>query len=151
MMAILVALHILAAVIWVGGMVFAYHVARPAVGPFEPPQRQGFWRRAFGRFFWIVGAAIVVLLGTGYAMIFAGFGGFSGAPLHVHIMQGVGWVMVLLFLALLGVPYRRFLRVLDAKDHKAAGAALDAIRRIIHINLYLGLIVVAIGASGRYW
>ena len=147
----LVALHAIAAVVWVGGMAFAYYAARPAVGPFEPPARQGFWRRAFRRFFWIVGVAIVVLLGTGYAMIFIGFGGFAGAPLHVHLMQGIGWVMVLLFLALLGLPYRRFLRALDAKDHPAAGKALDAIRRIIHVNLYLGLIVVAIGASGRYW
>lgn len=150
-MAYLVALHAIAAVIWVGGMVFAYHVARPAVGPFEPPQRQGFWRRAFGRFFWIVGAAIVVLLGTGYAMMFEGFGGFAGVGLYVHLMQGGGWLMVLLFLGLLCLPYRRFLNALDAKDPKAAGAALDAIRRIIHLNLYLGLIVVAIGASGRYW
>ncbi len=151
MMAVLVALHVLTAVIWVGGMVFAYHVARPALRPFEPPQRQGFWRRAFRRFFWIVGAAIVVLLGTGYAMVFEGFGGFAGVGLYVHLMQGGGWLMVLLFLGLLALPYRRFLKALDAKDHKAAGAALDAIRRVIHVNLYLGLIVVAIGASGRYW
>ena len=147
----LIALHALAAVIWVGGMVFAYWVARLAVGPMEPPIRLGFWRRAFRIFFPVVGVAILVLLGTGYAMIFVGFGGFAGAPLHVHIMQGIGWVMVLLFLLLLAVPYRRFLQALDAKEPPRAGGALANIRRIIHINMYLGLVVVGIGASGRFW
>jgi uncharacterized membrane protein len=147
----LLALHALAAVIWVGGMVFAYWAARPAAGQFEPPLRQGFWRGAFRRFFWIVSGAILVLLGTGYAMIFVGYGGFAGAPLHVHIMQGLGWVMVLLFLALLALPYRRFLGALDAKDHPSAGRSLEWIRRIVHGNMYLGLAVVVIGASGRHW
>ena len=147
----LLALHAIAAVIWVGGMVFAYWVARLAAGPLEPPARLGFWRRGFAVFFPMVGGAILVLLGTGYAMIFVGMGGFAGAPLHVHLMQGLGWVMVLLFLVLLALPYRRFLRALDAGEPPAAGRALNAIRRIIHVNMYLGLIVVGIGASGRFW
>jgi uncharacterized membrane protein len=33
---------------------------------------------------------------------------------------------------------------------KAAGASLDTIREMIAINLPLGLVVVLIGASGRY-
>ena len=147
----LLALHAIAAVIWVGGMVFAYWVARLAAGPLEPPQRLGFWRRGFAIFFPIVGVAIGVLLGTGYAMIFVGMGGFADAPLHVHIMQGIGWVMVVLFLLLLASPYRRFLGALDAGDLPAGGKALGNIRRIIHVNMYLGLIVVGIGASGRFW
>jgi uncharacterized membrane protein len=147
----LVAFHALAAVIWVGGMVFAYWVARLAAGPLEPPARLGFWRRSFAIFFPVVGGAILVLLGTGYAMIVVGLGGFAGAPLHVHIMQGIGWIMVLLFLLLLALPYRRFLAALDAGDLPAGGKALGQIRRIIHANMYLGLGVVGIGASGRFW
>ena len=38
-MALLVALHVLAAVVWVGGMFFAYMVLRPAAGPLETAER----------------------------------------------------------------------------------------------------------------
>jgi uncharacterized membrane protein len=33
----------------------------------------------------------------------------------------------------------------------SAGGCLNRIRQIIAVNLPLGLIVVVIGASGRYW
>jgi len=44
-------LHVVAAVIWVGGMFFAYVCLRPAVGALEPPARCRLWRVALGRFF----------------------------------------------------------------------------------------------------
>ena len=39
----------------------------------------------------------------------------------------------------------------EAGDWPTAGANLNRIRQIIAVNLPLGLIVVVIGASGRYW
>ena len=147
----LVGLHLLAAVIWVGGMFLAYTAVRPAAGPLEPPERLKLWRGIFARFFPVVGLAAVVLLGTGYAMIFVGFGGFSGAGLHIHIMQGTGIVMVALFGHLVAAPHRRLRQALDTGDIPAAGKALGQVRRIVHINLWLGLITVAIGGTGHYW
>ena len=81
-MALLVALHVLAAVVWVGGMFFAYMVLRPAAGPLETAERLALWHRVFGRFFPWVWACIVLLLVSGYVMLFRAFGGFAGAPLH---------------------------------------------------------------------
>ena len=44
--------HAIAAVVWVGGMFFAYLVLRPAVGGITPPpERLKLWDRVFGRFF----------------------------------------------------------------------------------------------------
>jgi uncharacterized membrane protein len=37
------------------------------------------------------------------------------------------------------------------EDWAEAGRQLGQIRMIVTINLVLGLIVVAIGSSGRYW
>ena len=49
-----VSLHILAAIVWIGGMFFAVLVLRPAAGPLEPPDRLALWRRVFARFFpWV--------------------------------------------------------------------------------------------------
>jgi len=149
---LLIALHILSAVIWVGGMFFAYVVLRPAVGGIEPAaERPRLWRRVFARFFPWVSAAVLVLIVSGYALVFGQFGGMAGIGLHVHLMQGIGWIMFLLYGHLYFASWARFRRAVDADDLQAAGPALASIRRIVAINLALGLIVVAIGASGRYW
>ena len=42
-------LHILGAVVWVGGMFAAYVCLRPAAGALEPPQRLKLWRGFFAR------------------------------------------------------------------------------------------------------
>jgi uncharacterized membrane protein len=150
-MGLLVLLHALAAVIWVGGMFFAYMVLRPSAGPLDPPARLELWRRVFGRFFPWVWVSIVALLGSGYAMLFLHFGGFAGAPLHVNIMQATGILMMLLFLHLFFAPWRRFSRAVERGEFGRAGVSLSQIRLIVAINLVLGLITVAAGASGRFW
>ncbi len=51
-MPLLIALHLLAAVVWVGGMFFAYMALRPVAATlFEPPQRLPLWTQTFTRFF----------------------------------------------------------------------------------------------------
>jgi uncharacterized membrane protein len=93
----------------------------------------------------------VLLLLASYSMVFIVFGGFAGAGLHVHLMQGIGWLMIALFVWLFHGPWLAFKRAVDAEDWPSAGTSLDRIRQIISINLPLGLIVVLIGASGRFW
>ena len=151
MNATLVALHVLAAVVWVGGMFFAYMVLRPSAGPLELPLRLQLWRRVFSRFFPWVWASIVVLLASGYSMLFLRFGGFRTAPLHVNVMQLTGIIMMLLFLYLNFAPWRRFARAVQEKAFSDAAAELGQVRRVIMINLVVGLLTVIAGASGRFW
>lgn len=151
MIAIATALHALAAVIWVGGMFFAYMALRPALGENSPAERIGVWRRTFPRFFTWVWASVIVLLVTGYWIIFVEWGGFAVAGIHVHVMHMLGLIMVLLFLHLFFAPWRRMRRAADEGDLAEAGRQTGQIRIIVAINLVLGLIVVAIGAGGRYW
>jgi uncharacterized membrane protein len=150
-MALLVALHVLAAVVWVGGMFFAYMVLRPSAGPLEAPMRLSLWRRVFSRFFPWVWASIAVLLASGYGLLFLHFGGFAGAGLHVHIMQATGILMMLLFGHLFFGPWRRFGEAVDTEAFPLAGQKLNQIRQIVAINLVLGLVTVVAGASGRFW
>jgi uncharacterized membrane protein len=145
------AVHILAALTWVGGMLFAHVVLRPASLPLESAVRLALWRRVLARFFPLVWVAIGALLLSGYALVFEGFGGFRGAGLHIHLMQGIGLLMMLLFLHLFFAPWRRFQRAVDAADFAAAGRQLGQIRLIVTINLVLGLITIIIGSTGRYW
>jgi uncharacterized membrane protein len=142
--------HILSAVIWVGGMYFAHQMLRPAAGKLEPAQRLPLWRRVFERFFPLVWVLIAALLLSGYGMV-AVLGGFGHVGLHIDIMQGIGIVMMLAFGHLYFAPWKRFRRAVDAGDLATAARQLDQIRRIVGFNLVLGLIVVVIGATGRYW
>ena len=144
-------LHILSAVDWVGGMFFALIVLRPAAAALEPGARLDLWLRVFERFFLWVFAAIALLLASGYAMIFGVYAGFRGIGLHVHIMQAVGIVMMLLFFHLYFAPWRRFRVALARRDQAAAASQLGQIRTIVTINLLLGLVTLAVGSSGRYW
>jgi uncharacterized membrane protein len=149
--AIAISLHALSAVLWVGGMFFAYQVLRPvAAGLLEPPQRLRLWARAFSRFFPWVWLFVVLLPASGYWIIFALFGSMAGLGLHIHLMQVLGWAMILLYMHLYFAPFRRLKESVITEDWPEAGKQLDRIRRIIGINLSLGLIVVAVAAGGRY-
>ena len=150
-MALLIAIHVLAVVVWVGGMFFAYMVLRQSAGPLEPEARLALWHRVFRRFFPWVWSSIVLLLASGYGMMFLYFGGFAGAGLHIHVMQGIGIVMMLLFLYLFFIPWRRFSDAVERRHFPEAVKHLDQIRRIVAANLALGLITIIVGATGRFW
>ncbi|ROR29534.1 CopD family protein [Inmirania thermothiophila] len=148
-MAVALALHLLAAVVWVGGMFFAYLVLRPAAAALEPPVRIALWREVLGRFFrWVWGAVLVLPL-TGYWMV-AALGGLAHARWPVHAMQAVGWLMIALFLWLQARPWPALRAAAAAGDWPAAGAALARVRAVVALNLALGLALAAIGALGRY-
>ncbi|OGI52279.1 MAG: hypothetical protein A3B81_03995 [Candidatus Muproteobacteria bacterium RIFCSPHIGHO2_02_FULL_65_16] len=151
-MPIAITLHVLAAVIWVGGMFFAYVALRPAAAAmFELPQRAPLWSRVLVRFFPWVWAAVIVLPATGYWMILWVFEGFANVKLHVHIMQATGVAMILIFLYIYFLPYQRMQRALAADDFPAAGRELGRIRRLVGLNLVFGLITIADATGGAYW
>jgi uncharacterized membrane protein len=150
-MGIALLLHILAAVIWVGGMFFAHVVLRPvAAGQLEPPVRLKLWTGIFKRFFPMVYAAIAVLLATGYWMVLSFYGGFEAVGMYVHIMMWTGYVMMLLFFHVFFAPFKRLKRAVAAEDWAAGGKSLAQIRFLVGINLVIGLAVIAIASGGRY-
>ena len=152
LLTLLLAVHIVAAVIWVGGMFFAYVCLRPAVAGIEPPmERPKLWVRVFGKFFPIVGLSVIALLVSGYLMLFGAFGGFSGAGAYIHIMHLTGLLMCLLFGHLYFAVWPKFRRAVEAEDGEIAGAKLNTIRWIVATNLGLGWITVIVGSTGRYW
>ncbi|MEL6964633.1 MAG: CopD family protein [Pseudomonadota bacterium] len=144
-------IHSLAAVVWVGGMFFAYVILRPTLQEWEALERLRLWKEVFRRFFPWVWMSVLALLASGYFMIFFGLGGFSGVGLHVHLMHLTGWIMIALFGVLFHVPWIAFLRAVDREDVATAATKLATIRMIVLTNLVLGLVTVAVASSGRYW
>jgi len=145
------AFHIVAAVIWVGGMFFAYVVVRPGVGALEPAVRLPLWHRVFARFFLWVWFCIAALLASGFAMVFLVFGGFATVGPHVRAMMALGIVMMVVYAYVYFVLWPRFRRAVSTSDWGVAGKHLGQIRVLVGLNLALGLATIVIGASGRYY
>ncbi|MEZ5447975.1 MAG: CopD family protein [Thiolinea sp.] len=145
------ALHVLSVTIWVGGMFFAYMALRPvAASLLEPPMRLSLWREVFARFFPWVWAAVILLLGSGYWIIFAVYGGMAGSPLHIHIMSGLGLLMMAIFLHVFFAPYRRLIRAVNETRWPEGAKALNQIRQLIGLNLLLGLLTITVATAGKY-
>ncbi len=134
------ALHLLCAVLWVGGMFFAYVVLRPSLAAIEAPQRMLLHTQVFRKFFLVIWHAMPLILLTGFAMLFLQWD-MATAPWQIHAMLGLGLVMAGVFLAIFFGPYRQFRRTID---RTRMASRLDSIRKLIGVNLILGLIVVII-------
>lgn len=144
------AVHVLSAVLWVGGMFFAYQVLRPiAAAQLEPPVRLRLWAGVFSRFFPWVWLFVLMLPLTGYWMIFRLFGGMAAAGISVHVMQALGWLMILIYMHLFFAPFRRLREAVVTEQWPEAGGQLNRIRHIVGVNLALGLIVIAVATAGR--
>jgi len=141
-------LHVLGVVVWVGGMFFAYMALRPvAASVLEPPQRLTLWAGVFGKFFPWVWASVALILTSGLHMLVV-FGGMA-APLYALAMLALGVAMMLIFGHVFFSPYKKLKRAVAAQDWKAGGAALGQIRKLIGINLSLGLLTIAVVFVGR--
>jgi len=148
---LLIALHLLSAVIWVGGMFFAYVVLRPtAATQLEPPARLKLWSEVFSRFFPFVWVAVVLLFVTGYIMLFQFYQGFEQSPKYIHIMNGLGIIMLLIYMHVFFAPYRRLKQAVAAENWPEGGKKLSQIRILIAINLIIGLVIVIAASAGRY-
>ncbi|WP_017939522.1 CopD family protein [Zestomonas thermotolerans] len=145
--AALYAVHLLAALVWVGGMFFAWMVLRPAaVAALEAPQRLKLWAEVFRRFFTWVWGAVVLLPVSGMGMLHMHFSGLEGAPRYVQIMMGLYIAMLALFLRIQALLLPELRRAIDAGDWPTGGNVLGRIRRVVGFNLLIGLLLVVVTA-----
>jgi uncharacterized membrane protein len=150
-MGIALLLHMLAVVIWVGGMFFAYVALRPvAASQLQPPPRLALWVGVFSRFFPWVFASIATILATGLWMVLSFYGGFAAVGPYVHLMFWLGLVMMLIFFHVFFAPFKKLKLAVANEDWPAGGKQLSLIRVLIGVNLALGLAVVAIASGGRF-
>ena len=150
-LSIAIALHVLSAVVWVGGMFFAYMALRPvAASQLEPPLRLSLWAGVFAKFFPWVWMSIILLLGTGFWMIFSIYQSMNATPLYVHIMMALGIVMMFIFMHVFFAPYRRLKQAVAAEDWPTGGSKLAQIRILVGVNTLIGLSVITIATAGRF-
>ena len=139
---LLVFLHLAAAIFWMGGMAFMVLALRPAAhAQLQPPQRLPLMLQVMGRFFTVVGASIVVLLGTGGPLLMQVPG--AQAPRGWHVMSGLGVLMVLVFGHIFFGPFRRARAAVAAQDWPEGGKRMNQIALLVKVNLAIGWIAIA--------
>ena len=148
--ALLKTLHVLATVLWVGGMMFAHFFLRPALAQLDPPQRLRLMHEVLRRFFGAVGVAALLTLATGLWMIgrvakqAVQSGGSFAMPLDWTLMAVLGVLMVAIFGHIRFVLFKRFAVAVTALDWPAGGAALAKLRTWVAVNLALGVTVIVV-------
>ena len=142
--------HVLAIIVWMGGMVFAHFFLRPAVAQFEVPVRLRLMHDVLGRFFQAVLVAALLTLASGVWMLgrvakqVVQSGGNFEMPLAWTVMAAVGVAMVAIFMHIRFALYKRLGRAVAASDWTAGGAALGQVRSWVLVNLVLGIVVVVV-------
>lgn len=141
-------LHVLAALVWVGGMFFAWMILRPAaVAALEGPARLKLWTNVFPRFFAWVWVAVLILPISGVGLLQLRFNGFETAPRYVQVMMGLYVVMTALFIRIQALQLPELRTAVAAEDWATGAQALGKIRKLVGINLIVGLVVVAVASA----
>lgn len=82
-------------------------------------------------------------------MIFDIWGSMGAAPLYVHIMNGLGIVMILIYLHVYFAPFKRLKEAVIKQDWPEGGRNLNIIRKMVGMNIMIGLIVIILASAGR--
>ena len=142
----LLALHLLAATAWVGGMLYALVVLRPALTVLDAGPRLQVHMLTLKRFFLVVWHAMPIMLLTGWGMIAVAGWSMSHLPWYVNVMQALGLIMAAVFLWTYFGPFRRLRRAI-----RPGPELLGRIRLLVTVNLVLGAAVIVGASAGHGW
>ena len=142
--------HLLAILVWMGGMVFVHFFLRPALAQLEPPARLRLMREVLGRFFQAVLVLSLLTLASGVWMLgrvakqVVQSGGSFQMPVYWTVMAVLGTLMVAIFLHIRFALFKRLSRAVDGADWPAGSAALGQIRQWVVVNLALGTVILVV-------
>jgi len=148
--ALIVFLHVISAVIWVGGMIairFAVHYSMQNI--LEPKIKLGRTLENLKRFFNILLPFIALLLITALILIFGLE--FKNTPLNkfVHMKESI-WIAMTLIYITVYVKRNKAQKAFDNDDLKEAKKQLAPISKIyIPLNIFLGLVAIYLGITLR--
>lgn len=152
--AVLKSIHLLGVIVWLGGMFFALWCLRPAVAALDPAARVTVMREALGRFLNAVVVAALLVLVTGAWLIATASRGSVKAgigfnmPLDWHVMVTLGVLMMVIFGYVRFALYPRLQERAEARNWAGAGEVLARIRRLVALNLGLGVVIVVVTRLG---
>jgi uncharacterized membrane protein len=147
---IIVFLHVISAVIWVGGMIairLAVHYSMQEID--DPKIKLGRTLESLRRFFNMVIPSIIVLLMTAIIMIIAL--GFKGTSLYsLVIAKEVIWTIMTIIFIVIFIKRKQAQKAFDeGKLPIAKEKLLPIANYLIPINIVLGVIAIFLGVTLR--
>ena len=145
-------IHLIAGIVWMGGMTFMLFALRPAVlGTMDAQPRAILMGQIWKRFFVLVLIAIVLLFATGTHLYTATFRaarlatGNGNVPLGWNVMLVLGITMMLIFGHIYFAGFKKYKKAVGAAEWATAAKAAGLIHKMTLINFTMGwLAIVAV-------
>ena len=142
-------LHLIAGIVWIGGMTFMLFALRPAaLGTLDAQPRAVLMGQVWKRFYAWVLVAIVIIFATGTHMYTQTFRaarlatGEGSVPLGWNIMLVLGITMMLIFGHIYFAKFKKYKRALASGEWPAAAKAAKLIHTMTLINFTLGWLAI---------
>ena len=142
-------LHLIAGIVWMGGMTFMLFALRPAVIlTLEAQPRAMLMGAVWKRFYALVLVAIVALFATGTHLYTATFraarlaSGEGGVPLGWNIMLVLGITMILIFGHIYFAGFKKYKRAVATEQWPIAAAAARLMHTMTLVNFTLGWLAI---------
>ena len=161
---LIVFIHVISAVIWVGGMIAMRFAAHHSFQELEPPVRLARSAQALKRLFAIVTPFVILLIIT--AVLMAVGWGFRAAAVDVdgnvidqaafatyqlvHVKEAI-WLVMALNLGAMILRRNKAQKLIDAGDFAGAKPLLGMIGKyMVPLNIILGVVAIYLGVVLRY-
>lgn len=140
-------LHLLGVIAWVGGMLVTLVCVHPALtDKLEPPARIQASVAVLERFLGLVWIAMPVVIASG--LIRLNQAGFNAAPRAWHLMFGLGMLMATIFIIVWFGPFTRLRQASEQKRWAEAAQAGASLRKWVAANLLFGVLTTAVATLG---
>ncbi|MFT8590088.1 MAG: hypothetical protein ABF746_02595 [Acetobacter orientalis] len=140
---LVLALHLICIVVWIGGGAYAAIILRPSLNLLDTTQRNSVHLQTLNRFFKMLTHVVPTALITGWLMIIHE-GGFTAAPWTTNVMQGLGLIMALLFVRVMMGPYQKVRRAIRPQP-----TTFDSIRKQVLVIVALGVLTILAASMGH--
>ena len=163
---LIVFIHVLSAIIWVGGMIAMRVAVHPVVSRggvtaeqmlksdvmvdmLEPKQRLGITLQSMGRLFNLVMPFIIFLFATGLIMAIA-TGGHKGALKTLFLSKEIIWTIMVVNYTYMYVRRAKAWKLFEVGKVKEAKAKMKWMANVLlPFNIVLGLVALWMGVSLR--
>lgn len=163
---LIVLLHVLSAIIWVGGMIAIRAAVHPVIfrggvteaqmlqtkmiaSILEPKQRLGITLQVMGRLFNLVMIFVVISFATGLIMAVA-MGGHHGAEKSLFLTKEILWTIMAVNYTYMYIRRGKAWKLFEEGKIPEAKAKLKWMPNVLlPLNIVLGLVALALGVSLR--
>ena len=145
---IIIFLHVLSAVIWVGGMIAMRYAAHPSFMQIESPaHRLERVAHTLKRLFTIVVPFVIILLLSAIIMIKGYSLSQSEFSLMAHAKEGI-WAVMAVNLFVMIMRRNRAMKLLSQGDMIGAKFSLELIGKyMVPLNIILGIVAIFLGST----